>query len=186
MAGFNESDVISGKSRVKPWRVAVYSVIYLTLIFILAILQSSGICLFGNTPDMLLALVCAIGFISGAGYGAIFGLISAVIISLISGAGFTLVPITYVLCGYFCGALINKFLSPNFVSFLIFGALCGVVREIFTLIHFGLVSDEFNFTGLIKNVVIGEYFAYFLCLIPAYFTVLGIYLLFKGKDDKSR
>lgn len=186
MAGFNENDAISGKSRIKLWRVAVYSVIYLVLIFILSILQSSGIRFFGQTPDMLLALICAIGFISGAGFGAFFGVLAAIIISLLSSAGFTLVPVLYVLCGYLCGALINKFLSPNFLSFLIFGAMAGIVREIFTFIHFGLVSDEFNFTGLIKNVVICEYFAYFVCLIPAYFTVLGIYLLFKGKDDKSR
>lgn len=186
MAGYNESDVASGKGRVKLWRVAVYSAIYITVIFILAILQTSSLKIFGQTPDMLLAFICAIGFISGAGYGAIFGLFAAITVALFGGAGFTLVPILYVVCGYFCGALINKILSPNFLSFIVFGAFFGVVREIFTLIHFGLVSDEFNFTGLIKNVVIGEYFAYFLCLIPAYFTVLGIYLLFKGKDDKSR
>lgn len=186
MSSYNDNDVISGRGRIKPWRVAVYSVIYLILILILSLLQTSDIMFFGSTPDFLLALVCAIGFISGAEYGAVFGLIAGMSVGLMGGAGFTLIPILYVLCGYLCGALINVFLSPNFLSFIIFGAISGIVREIFTTIYFGLNSNNFNLLQLIKNVLIGEYFAYIICLIPAYFTVLGIYLLFKGKDDKSR
>ena len=186
MASYNGNDVISGRGRVKLWRVAVYSAIFLILIFVLSILQTSNIRVFGATPDFLLALICAIGFIFGAGYGAVFGLISGISVLLLGSTGFSLIPILYVLCGYLCGALISRFLSPNFLSFMTFGAIAGLLREIFTLIHFGLISSQFNLFELIKNVVIGEYFSYFVCLIPAYFTVLGIYLLFKGKDDKSR
>lgn len=186
MIGFTDSESAISKSRIKPWRVAVYSAIYLVLIFILAIFQTSPINIFGHTPDALLALVCAIGFIFGRGYGAIFGLISGVMVWLLGGVGFTLIPILYVLCGYLCGELISRFLSPNFVSFIIFGIMAGVLREIFTLIHFGLISEKFDLWQLINDVIIGEYFAYILCLIPAYFTVFTVHLLFKGKDDKSR
>lgn len=186
MVGFTDSDGNILKERVKPWKVAVYSAIYLILTFILAIFQTSSIEFFSNTPDALLALVCAIGFISGKGYGAIFGLIAGITVEILGGAGFSLTPILYVLCGYLCGELISRFLSPNFLSFIIFGIVAGILREIFTLIHFGLISEEFGLWKLIKDVVIGEYFAYLLCLIPAYFTVLLVHLLFKGKDDKSR
>ena len=184
MADFNDNDI--GRARVKPWRVAVYSLIYLALIFVLAILQSSDLKLFGQIPDILLALICAIGFISGAGYGAVFGLIAGMTVELLSSTGFTLTPILYLICGYFCGVLINRFLSPNFLSFIVFGALAGIVREIFTLVYFGLISEKMSLWNLIGDVIIGEYLAYLLCLIPAYFTVLTVHLLFKGKDDKSR
>ena len=186
MADFNDNDVALGRARVKPWRVAVYSLIYLALIFLLAILQTSNVRIFGQIPDMLLALICAIGFISGAGYGAVLGMIAGIAVELLSSTGFTLTPIVYLICGYLCGELINRFLSPNFLSFIVFGALAGIVREMFTLIYYGLISERISLWNLIGDVIVGEYFAYILCLIPAYFTVLTVHLLFKGKDDKSR
>lgn len=167
-------------------KIVALSVIFSAIAFILSILQTANIRFFGQVPDMLLALVCAVAFIYGGEAGAILGLLSGVLIITLGGSGFSLAPIMYVLCGYLCGALVNKILSSNFLSFLAFGAAAGVVRVIFTLIYFGLASDEFDLILLIKNVIIGEYFAYFLCIIPAYFAVFAIYLLFKGKDDGSR
>ncbi|MBE6535264.1 MAG: hypothetical protein E7677_01390 [Ruminococcaceae bacterium] len=177
-------DSARAKKLSKP-KIALYFIILTVLAFIIAILQTSNINIFGQTADALLALVCSVGFIFGASFGAMFGLLAGIIIVLLGAYGFTLTPILYVLCGYLCGALLEKFLSSNFVSFLIFGALAGILREFFTMIYFGLNSSSFNFGQLITDVIIGEYFAYALCLIPLYFTVLGIYLLFKGKDEAS-
>ena len=186
MVEFTDSDNTASKGRAKIWKVAVYSVIFLVFIFILAIFQTSPLKFFGQSPDMLLALVCAIGFVFGRGYGAIFGLIAGITASLLGATGFSLTPILYVICGFLCGELISRFLSPNLVSFMVFGIVAGILREIFTLIHFGLISENISLWQLINNVIIGEYLAYLVCLIPAYFTIFTVHLLFKGKDDKSR
>ncbi len=167
-------------------RILIYGFVFFIISFILAILQTSNIRFFGQIPDILLAMVCAVGFILGGEFGCIFGLFCGILIELLGGFGFTLTPVLYVLCGYFCGALVDVILSRNFISFLLFGAACGIIKEIFTLIFFGLSSSEFNFILLFKDLIIGEYLAYLLCIIPLYFTVLGIYLLFKGKDEGSR
>jgi len=167
-------------------KIALYSVCLSVLMVVLSILQTSDIKLFGQVADALLAFVCSVGFVFGGGFGAIFGLVSGIVIEFLGGADFTLTPILYVLCGFSCGAFKNKILSSNFASFLIFGAIGGIVREIFTLVYFGLGSTEFDFGLILKDVIIGEYFAYLLCILPLYFVILGIYLLFKGKDEGSR
>ena len=186
MVEYTDSDNAVVKVRAKPWQIAIYSVIFLVFIFLLAIFQTSPIKLFGYTPDALLALVCAIGFIFGKEYGAIFGLISGIVVSPLGSAGFSLAPILYVFCGFLCGELISRFLSPNFISFIIFGIAAGILREAFALIYFGLISEEFSLWQLIYNVLIGENFSYLVCLIPAYYVIFTVHLLFKGKDDKSR
>ena len=186
MRRFGDADEHGGKKKLEAWRIAIYGVIFAVLSILLAILQTSDVRVFGQIPNALLALVCAVGFVFGGGFGALFGLFSGIAIELLGGSGFSLTPILFVLCGFLCGELVDKILTSNFWSFMIFGAAAGVLREVFTLLHFGLISEKLSILELIKDVIIGEYFAYFLCLVPAYFTSLGIYLLFKGKDEGSR
>jgi hypothetical protein len=175
----------AAKKEISTGRAIAYSCCLLVLCVMLALLQTSGITVFGAVPDALLALVCAAGFVMSAGFGAACGVLAAMLVSILGGSGFTLVPFVYVLCGFFSGALKNKVLSSNFPSFLVFGAMAGFVREIFTLIYYGLISEEIDVGLIISDVLVGEYFAYILCLVPIYFAVLGVYLLFKGKDEVS-
>ena len=176
----------AGVKKLGAGRKIALSVIFTVFAFALTVLQTANIRFFGQVPDILLALVCAVAFIYGGGAGAMLGLLCGVLAVTLGGSGFTLAPVTYVLCGYLCGALVNKVLSSNFVSFIAFGAAAGLIKEVFTLIYFGLISNEFDLILLIKNVIIGEYFAYLVCVIPAYFAIFAIYLLFKGKDEGSR
>ena len=71
-------------------------------------------------------------------------------------------------------------------SFLIYAALAGIFKEIFTFVYFGLFSTDISLWRILINVVIPEYFAYLICVLPAYGAVLGIYCLFKGKDKKRK
>ena len=185
MKNYAFSDEGVAKKEIGTGRAIAYAICLLVLCVLLALLQTSGITVFFAVPDALLALVCAAGFVMSAGFGAAYGVLAAVLVSILGGSGFTLIPFVYVLCGYLCGALKNKILSSNFPSFLVFGAIAGGVREIFTLIYYGLISEEIDVGLIIKDVLIGEYFAYILCLVPIYFAVLGVYLLFKGKDEVS-
>ena len=166
------------------------TVIYCICIFVLLVLgiffQISGIEIFGAVPAISLALVCAVGFIFGDKYGAIFAIFAGALVDILSSTGFSLIPVMYLFCGYLCGKLRGVILRINFPSFLVFAAIAGVVREIFTLIYFAINSKSFEVSKVIIELLIPEYFAYFLCVIPAYFAVLVIYLLFKGKENKSK
>ncbi len=167
-------------------KIVVYSVFLTVLIIFTSFIQALGVTLFGAIPAVTLAAVCAIGFILGERFGAIFGIFSGIILDYVSSEGISFTPILYMLCGYLCGAAVGWFLSKNFPSFLVYGAIAGVIREIFTLTYIGLFSRNFAFSDIILKILIPEYFAYIVCIIPAYFAVLGIYLLFKGKDSRSR
>lgn len=175
-----------GTEKLKVWQIAVYSVFFLILIFICSIMQTTCLSIFGNTPALTLAIVCAIGFIAGEKMGAIFGIVGGIIVDIIGSTGFSFSPVIYMLCGYFCGALVGWFLSQNFPSFIVYGAIAGVLREIFTVVYFILFSKEFSLLDTFVNVIIPEYLAYLLCILPAYFAVLAIFSLFKGKDKRER
>jgi rod shape-determining protein MreD len=127
-------------------------------------------------------VICAVGFIRGEKSGAILGLFGGILVDCLGGSGFSLSPVLYTLCGYLCGALVGWFLSTNLPSFIVFSAIAGALREIFTVIQYGLLSEDFSLWQVIKSPIIPEYFAYILCVVPAYLAVLGICKLFKVLD----
>ena len=156
------------------------------LIFLSAILQTSGISLWQTRCAFTLATVCACGFVKGDKAGALSGLLGGLLTDILGSSGFSLSPVLYMLCGYFCGALVGWFLSTNLPSFIVFASIAGVLREIFTIIHYGLVSQDFSLWQIILYPVIPEYFAYILCVVPAYLTVKGINKLFNIKNKRAK
>ncbi len=156
------------------------------LIFISAILQTTCLTLFGARCALTLAVVCALGFIRGSKAGALLGLFGGILVDILGSLGFSLSPVLYMLCGYLCGALVGWFLSTNLPSFIVFSAIAGALREIFTIIHYGLVSQEISLWQIILSPVIPEYFAYLFCVIPAYGAVVGINKLFNKREIRAK
>ena len=169
----------------KPWQTAAYSLSFAILLFISAIIQTTCLSFFGKAPALTLAIVCAIGFIMGEKYGAVWGIVGGVITDFLVSSGFSLSPVLFMICGYFCGALVGWFLSKNIPSFLVYAAISGIIREIFTLIYYIIFSNGFSPFKVFTGTVLPEYLAYLLCVFPAYFAVLVIFSLFKGKDKRE-
>lgn len=172
-------------SKRKPWQIAAYTVSLALLLFIAAVLQTTCLSFFNKAPALTLACVCAIGFIFGEKYGAVWGIAGGALTDILGGVGFSFSPVVYMLCGYFCGALVGWLLSKNLPSFIVFSATAGVIREISTLTYYGLFSNGFSPLKAFTGVIIPEYLAYILCILPAYFAVLAIFSLFKGKDKRE-
>lgn len=182
MRGHSSDLRVKNRSNLKK---RIFSAICLTLlIFLAAVIQTSSIIrIFGSVPAMTFSLVCAIGFIRGGRAGAAAGIFAGALTDCLGGIGVSFSPIFYMLCGYLCGAAVGWFLSTNLLSFIVYSAIAGLVREGATVIYFSLFSESFSLWEIFKEVLISEYFAYILCVIPAYFAVFGINLLFKGKKD---
>lgn len=176
----------SEKGRKKPLKTVIYILFFSTILFCSAIAQTTFLEFFGKSADLTLALVCAIGFIAGERMGSILGLVSGILISYLGGSGLSFAPIIYVICGYFCGAAVGWFLSRNLPSFLLYSLLAGVVKEIFTVIYFGLFSSSFDIWQIFIKITVQEYLAFIVCVIPAYGIILGIFTLFKGKDEREK
>lgn len=172
--------------KMKPLKIALYTLIFGFILFVSAVFQTTFLSFFGKSPALTLALVCAIGFIVGDKAGAVAGLFGGLAVSYLGGTGFSFTPIVYVICGYFCGALVGWFLSKNLPSFILYGAIAGIIRELFTIVYYGLFSSEFDLGKILTETVFLEYLAYILCVIPAYGIILGIFTLFKGKDKKGK
>lgn len=164
----------------------IYSAVFSVLIFLLTVLQTTCLSLIGVTPALTFAVVCAIGFILGKKAGAVAGIYAGALMIILGGVGASLSPVLYAFCGYLCGAFVGWFLSKNLPSFIIYSAIAGVLLEISTVIYYGLFSESFSLWQLTFKLLIPEYFAFLLCVIPAYASVFGIYTLFKGKDKRKR
>ena len=186
MAVNNGNSRSEREKKIKPWQFVAYSLSIGALVIACSILQSTCITVFDKVPPLTLALICAVGFIMGEKWGAIWGIVGGVMVLLLGNGGFSFAPIVYMLCGYFCGALVGWFLSKNLPSFIAYALIAGVINEIFTVAYFGLFSRDISVLRLIFGTIIPEYFAYLLCILPAYFAVLAVFSLFKGKDKRGK
>lgn len=172
--------------KLKTWQIIAYSISVFLLIIVSSALQSTCLTVFDKVPNLTFAVICAVGFIMGEKWGAVFGIMGGVTVSLLGHGGFSFAPVVYMLCGYFCGALVGWFLTKNLPSFIVYALVSGVINEIFTIAYFGMFSRNISVSRLILDTVIPEYFAYLLCIIPAYFAVLAVFSLFKGKDKRGK
>ena len=136
----------------------------------------------GRVPDLAFCLSCAIGFVAKERYGSIFGLILGVLVMALGGNGISLAPICFTLCAYLSGALPNVILRRNFLSYLVFCAMMGGIHTLFSLIYYVMLSGSSEIWSVIGKMIIPDFITTVICMIPAYFAVLGIYTLFKGKN----
>jgi MFS family permease len=164
-----------------PWYILIFTV----LLFLSAILQTTCLSFFGSVPMLTLALCCAIGFLCGEKLGAIMGILGGVLTDALGGAGAYFSPILFLLCGYFCGALVGWFLSENLPSFLIYSLFAGVLRLFFTFILCGLYSEKFDIAFIFTKILIPEFFGYLICVIPAYGVVIAVRAMVDGKSSRK-
>ncbi len=167
-------------------RAVGYSAVFVIIVVICAAAQSTSFTLIGVTPQFTLAAVCAIGFVANERYGAVFGLLGGVLVYSLGQSGFSLSIVLYVICGYFCGAMTEYFLTKNLLSFMVYGALSGVAEAAFTLINCILYSESFSPGAVFQKIILPEYAAFLICIIPAYGAVNTVYKLIKGKKKGQR
>ena len=166
--------------------VLILAVIFSALIFISALMQTTFLSLFGKVPALTFSICCAIGFIMGGRAGAVSGVFAGICADYLGSTGISFSPIFYMLCAYLCGELVGWFLSKNLPSFLVYSLILGLFKEIVTLIYCGMISESFDLWKITVTLLIPEYFAYLVCVIPAYGAVFGINKLFKGKKKRDK
>lgn len=67
----------------------------------------------GAVPDLVLPLVIAISMTEKERWGAIIGLIGAIVIESLGGSTFTILPILYTFAGYLCGILTTHYFRDS-------------------------------------------------------------------------
>ena len=125
------------RERIGTVRAVIYSLCIAVIVFLSAVLQTTCLNFFGKVPALTLAVSCAVGFVFGEKWGAVTGAVAGVLTDILGSVGSSFSPVVFMLCGYCCGAFVGWFLSKNLPSFLIYAAIAGVFREIFTFVYFG-------------------------------------------------
>ena len=170
----------------KIYKILIYFVCFALLILFSAVMQTTCLTVFGKTPAVTFAVICAIGFIMGDKAGAVAGLFAGVCVDMLGFSGLSFSPVIYMLCGYDCGAFVGWFLSRNLPSFLVYAAIMGIIKELGTAVSYGLIAEDLNIGNMITKLLIPEYFAYLIFVLPSYGAVYGIYWLFKGKEKREK
>lgn len=91
-------------------------VVTCALMIFLALLQTtlfSTIRPFGAIPDLMLSFVLALSVTEGRRWGAVWGIVSAVVIESLSVPDVYLMPLLYMLTGYFGGVICRHYLSES-------------------------------------------------------------------------
>ncbi len=179
-------DIQSRKRELSPLTHAAYIILFSMLMILSAVIQCSKITVFGAVPDITFALVCAIGFIAGERYGAVFGLIGGVMIMYLGSSGLSMAPIMFTLCAYLCGALPSIVLRRNFLSYLVFAAAMGAIHIFFSLIYVIMFSKSFEIWRIIGERMIPELLSCVILMIVAYAPIKLIYSIFKVKKRGMR
>ena len=174
------------KGRSSPISHALYILFFSILMIFAAVFQCADISVAGAVPDLCFALVCAIGFVLGERYGAIYGIAGGVLIWALGSGGVSLSPILYTLCGYMCGALPRVILRRNFLSYLVYTAMMGGIHLVFTFLYFILLSTSYEIWQAYAKLIIPEFILCVIFMIVAYGAVKLIYTLFKGKKKDLR
>ena len=174
------------KGKITPISHALYILSFGIIMLFSAVLQCSGLTVLGAVPDLCFALVCAIGFILGEKYGAIFGLVGGIFIWALGSGGISLSMILYALCGYICGALPRLILRRNFLSYLVYTAMMGGIHLLFTFVYFIMISTGYEIWQAYARLIIPEFILCVIFMTVFYGAVKLIYTIFKEKKKDSR
>lgn len=186
MARFYSGGQNRNGKRLSFKKYLAYFGVFSVLLFLSSLLQTTCLSFFGCVPRLTLALSCAIGFLCGEKIGAIAGIFAGVITDVLGGTGAYLSPILFLLCAYLCGALVGWFLSANLPSFLVYSLFVGLAGAIFTVFSCGLFSKDFHLGDIFIKILVPEFFAFLLCVIPSYGIVFAIHSLVNRSADKGK
>lgn len=185
MAGLYNAKHNKEQNKIGIKKGIAYFICFGILIVISVFIQTTIFSVFETVPMLTFAISCAIGFLCGEKVGAVAGLFSGAVIDILGNTGVWFSPLLYMFCGYICGALVGWFLSENLPSFLVYATVAGAIKEIYTVILYGLFSESFRLFEIIMKLVIPEFLTYLLCILPAYGAVFVIHTLIKGKNKKQ-
>lgn len=102
--------------------------------------------------DLLLAITLSTGFLAGQAYGAFFGIFAGILADSTGGFGISLLPLFYMLCGYFAAVCAELIPNKKFPVYLVFGAICVIGRAFVSMIYVMLSSGSLPILDVLRYV----------------------------------
>lgn len=139
---------------------------------------------FGASPDILIVAVAAFALYEGGHAGAIFGAAVGYIADALGGVGAVLLPLPYMLLGYFCGIVATDHYKRSPVLFLIFDACAAVVRAVTTLFYMMLTWHSFDLSVVFPSVIVPEILSTLAVSPFPALLLLPVYLIFRKRKKE--
>lgn len=132
------------------------------LVFLSACLQSSlfpALVFVPAVPDLVLIAVIGIAVYDGERSGAVAGVFGGVVLEAFGAGGdIMMLPLFYMLCGFFFGIAAHLLFNKNFISWLLYCLIGTALRAVLSLVHAILVENDVNILLIFTEIVIPEYF----------------------------
>ncbi len=142
---------------------------------------------FGVIPDLILPLVISIAITEGERWGAIFGLIAAVVIESLGGSTLTLLPLLYMPAGYLCGILSGNVFRDSIAVRALYSIAASVLRGFFTLIALTSTVGGVDLITMLTGTVLPEMLATLLFSPLAHLAgKLALRPFHRSRDDRVR
>ena len=150
-------------------------ILFSVLIFLSACLQSSFFSVFRELPalpDLVLLSVIGIAVYDGERSGAVSGVFGGVVLEAFGAGGdIMMLPLFYMLCGFFFGIAAHLLFNKNFISWLLYCVIGVVFRSMLSVVHEVLIESDVNILLIFTEIVIPEYFITLLMSPIMYFAV---------------
>jgi hypothetical protein len=118
--------------------------------------------------DLLLCLTIALGTCGGPAFGALFGIYAGILADCTGGFGICILPLFYMLCGYFAFVAADMIPYKKFVVYLATGAICVLLRALVAMIYVMLSSGSVPLLDVLRYVCIPIILGTVLVLPAAY------------------
>ena len=170
------------RSRSVTKRDIVKYIIFIVLLSVLSVMQTSFVKINGSPIGITLLFISAVGMLYGERDGGVTGLIGGLLVDCLGGGVIYASPLVYALIGYMCGVCVKKFLSSNLPSYIVYMLIVGIVKEAQNLFYYVMLSDNLNLVQIFIDTLLPDYVA-FIIFSPVIYGVA--YLTYKITSYKK-
>lgn len=144
------------------------------LLLLLTLLQTtlfSKITPFGAIPDLMLSFVLALSVTEGRRWGAVWGIIAGVVIESLGVPEFYLMPLLYMLTGYFGGVICRHYLSETAAVRAVLAVGVIPLKGLFTAVYTVLSPISITPAEAFLEIILPEAGATLLLAAPVHLLV---------------
>lgn len=152
----------------------ICGVVTFGILLFMALLQTtlfSTIKPFGNVPDLMLSFTLALSVTEGRRWGAVWGIVAAVFIESLNVSNIYLLPLLYMLTGYFGGIICRHILTESFAVRAVLAVAVMPFKGAFTAIYAVLSPLPATAGEIFFEIVLPEAASTLLLAVPVHILV---------------
>lgn len=140
---------------------------------------------FDSTPDILIIAVAMISMYENERAGAIFGVAIGFVAEALGGTGLSLLPLVYMLIGWFGGIAASEYYKRSVLLFFIFDVGACTVRMFVTLIYVVCIWETADISVIFPNVLVPEMLSTFVTAPVPALLLYPVWRIFRGETEKK-